>query len=494
LASASEKRARHRLRIELWSWSAWLILGIVSYPALLLIWIAPRAGLLAGLMTGLLVAYTASLGYSARKELERWFALTLLALVAGAAAAALALYADRVPTRTAVLCALIVVAEMTFAWNFLPWLVRDADAAEPAPALQPHLLGRGASSREAVRPALGLVLMLALLALGLGSAWVKGEARVPNPTVWIVALGLLCLAFMFVERMAFFERAAREGNLLMAPGSYRSWLSLALVVLLLSAALAAVLPLRQAKREAPTSHLGSAFAPSAAQSAADRLAAAASAISAATRRAAAGVSAMPRAAFSLLLLLLLLLLALVLIWVSRRSRLGSWLLRAAAALLALAARAWHRCRELVVRLLHRRQPPSARVAQPQQADPLRDVFAEPDGLAGLSAREIAIRTYHLLLNFADMLGHGRGHAQTPFEYARALQAVAPSAAQSVLALTWAYSGAMYGGEWAEPTDPSAVREWWERVSAALTGDMAEEELALRRRAYLATRRIERARQ
>jgi hypothetical protein len=491
VASASEKPARHRLRIELWSWSAWLILGIVSYPALLLIWIAPRAGLLAGLMTGLLVAYTASLGYSARKELERWFTLTLLALGAGAAAAVLALYADRVPPRAAVLCALIVVAEMTFAWNFLPWLVRDADAAEPA------LPRRGAwpcAPTVAVRPALGLVLMLALLALGLGSAWSRGEARVPNPTVWVVALGLLCLAFMFVERMAFFERAAREGNLLMAPGSYRSWLGLALAVLLLSAAVAAVVPMRQAKREVPTSRLGSASAPSAAQSAADRLTAAASAISAAARRAAAGVSPMPRAAFPLLLLLLLLLLALVLIWVSRRSRLGGWLLRAATALLALVARAWHRCRELVARLLRRRQPLPARVAPPQDTDPLRDIFAEPDALAGLSAREIAIRTYHLLLNFADMLGHGRGHGQTPFEYARTLQGVAPSAAQSVVALTWAYSGAMYGGEWAQPPDASAVRESWERLSAALVSDMAEEELALRRRAYLAARRIERARQ
>jgi hypothetical protein len=53
---------------------------------------------------------------------------------------------------------------------------------------------------------------------------------------------------------------------------------------------------------------------------------------------------------------------------------------------------------------------------------------------------------------------------------------------------------MYGGEWAQPPDASAVRESWERLSAALVSDMAEEELALRRRAYLAARRIERARQ
>jgi hypothetical protein len=489
------------VRIELWSWSAWLILGIVSYPAILLIWVAPRAGLLAGLLTGLLVAYTASLGYSARKELERPFTPTLLALAAGAAAAALALYADRVPARTAVFCALITVGEMMFAWNFLPWLVRDADAGEPKSEMRKSRFesrGEGESrSPSAVRPALGLVVMLALLALGLGSAWSKGEARVPGPTVWVVALGLLCLAFMFVERMAFFERAAREGNLVMAPGSYRSWLSLALCVLALSAALAAALPLRPAKRERATSRLGSAPAPTAAQLAADRLAGAASAVSAGARGAAAGLGLAPRAALSLLLLLLLLLLAVLLLWAARhggRSRLLQRLLRAAQALLALAARAWYRCRQALARWLRGRRPAPAGGAQPEAADPLSEIFAEPDALAGLAAREIAIRAYHLLLNFADMLGHGRGHGQTPFEYARALEAVAPAAAESVLALTWAYSGAMYGGQWSEPADASLLRESWERVRAALVGEMAEEELALRRRAYLAARRVEQARQ
>jgi hypothetical protein len=170
------------------------------------------------------------------------------------------------------------------------------------------------------------------------------------------------------------------------------------------------------------------------------------------------------------------------------------LLRAAQALLALAARAWYRCRQALARWLRGRRPAPAGGAQPEAADPLSEIFAEPDALAGLAAREIAIRAYHLLLNFADMLGHGRGHGQTPFEYARALEAVAPAAAESVLALTWAYSGAMYGGQWSEPADASLLRESWERVRAALVGEMAEEELALRRRAYLAARRVEQARQ
>jgi hypothetical protein len=439
--------------------------------------------LLAGLIAGLLVAYTASLGYSGRRELERWFCATALSLLGAAAVTTLALLADRVAANTAVLCGLIAAAEAMFAWNFLPWLVRDADAAEPAPAVQPHLMGRASRPAEPVRAALGLVLLLGLLALGLGSAWSRGEARLPTPTAWIIALGVLCLAFMFVERLTFFERAAREGNLLMAPSSYRSWLGAALGVLLLAGALAAALPWKRARDEVEASRLGGGPAASAARSVADRLATAAEFLAAGARSAAAGVSGMPRGLFPLLLLLLLLLLALILIWGFRRSRvrLGG-LVRAALSLAALCARLWRRLRDLLGRR-HASRPASKPPAQ--QADPLRDIFLQPEGLAGLTAREIAIRTYHLLLNFAEMLGHGRRQGQTPFEYARLLALAAPSAAESVLALTWAYSGAMYGGDSAPVPDPSSVRDCWQRLNAALVGAMSEEELALRRRAYLA---------
>ena len=86
MASTSDSQpARHRLRIELWSWAAWLVLAIVSYPAVLLIWIAPRAGLLAGLLAGILVAYAASLGFAGRRELDRWLLPSLLSLAAAMA-------------------------------------------------------------------------------------------------------------------------------------------------------------------------------------------------------------------------------------------------------------------------------------------------------------------------------------------------------------------------------------------------------------------------
>jgi len=478
--------ARHRLRIELWSWSAWLILAIISYPALALIWIAPRAGLLGGLIAGLLVAYTASIGYAGRKEVEGWFTAVAVAALASVAVTALAFADDRRPLPTALLCGLIVASEAMFAWNFLPWLVRDADAPEPPPATQLRVTSRAPRPPGPVRAALGLVLMLGLLALGLGAAWSKGEARVPSPTAWIVGTGILCLAFMFVERMAFLERAAREGNLLMARASYRSWLGLALLVMLLSAGLAFAVPWRLAKEEAESSRTGTAKVAAAAESAAASLTEAASSVASAARDTSAAGG---RSALLLLLLLMLLLLALVLFWAFRRSRAARWLARVGAVLLAVAARLWRRFRELFMR--RRASPVSAAVASPRDNDPLRDIFAEPDGLAGLTAREIAIRAYHLLLNFAEMLGHGRRQGQTPFEYARALQSAAPSASESVLALTWAYSGVVYGGELAPAPDPSAVRDSWQRLREALASGVSEEDLALRRLAYLAARRIER---
>ncbi|MBN1460888.1 MAG: hypothetical protein JXA57_15250, partial [Armatimonadetes bacterium] len=65
MPSASEQHPiRQRLRTELWSWSAWLVLAVISYPAVLLIWVAPRAGLMSGLLVGLAIVYAATVGYS----------------------------------------------------------------------------------------------------------------------------------------------------------------------------------------------------------------------------------------------------------------------------------------------------------------------------------------------------------------------------------------------------------------------------------------------
>ncbi len=496
MASASDSQpARHRLRIELWSWSAWLILAIISYPAVLLIWIAPRAGLLAGLLVGLLVAYAASLGYSGRRELDRWLLPSLLSLAAACLVAATALFADRANAATAALGGLILGAETAFVWHFLPWLVRDADSPEVPSSVRLGLLGRRAEGRAPARPALGLVLLLALLSLGLGAVWSRGEVKVPNPTAWIVLVGLFTLAFMFVERLAFFERSAREGNLLLAAGSYRKWLAAALVSLALVGALAAVVPVKHAREREADARAGTALADTRdIWSPEQALTQPLDPFRGTLGRVSAALGALPRGIFPLLLLLLLLLLALVLIWGFRRSRAAQWLLRSVAWLMSMAARAWNRFRSWLGRLrggLADRQATEPEAAPP--ADPLFDPFEHPEALAGLTAREIVIYTYHLLLNLADMLGHGRRRGQTPFEYANALTPSVPDASESLLALTWAYSGAMYGAEKAAVPDPASVRDFWQRVSSSLASHFTEDELALRRRAYLAARTVDRRR-
>ncbi len=488
MASVSEAPARHRLRLELWSWSSWLVLAIVSYPALLLIRFSPVAGLLAGVSTGLLVAFSASRGYSARAGIDQRRAAALVA-AAGIAVGAVALTFDHASPQSALLAGAIASTLASFAWVFLPWLVHDADSVDTA-ATSVHPPTPAHTGQPAPRAALGIVLMLALLALGLGAAWSRGEARAPSPAGWIAVVGLLCLAFMFVERLAFFERASREGNLLMAPGSYRGWLGAATLVALISAALASMVPWTRAKEAQEPSRAGSAPAASAMQSAGQRLGESAERLSQAARdaasQAAAGASATSAALSALALLLLLLLLALALVWAAKRMGLIRWLTDSAKALAALMVRVWRRFVGIMG------SAPASASAPGQagpSADPLLDIFAQPDLLAGLSAREIVIRTYHLLLNSADMLGHGRRRSQTPFEYALALAQSAPDAAESVRALTWAYSGAMYGGESATWPDPSSIRDSWQRVSSALTAGMTEEELALRKSAYLAERSV-----
>ena len=491
--ASSDQASRQRFRIEFWSWATWLVLAVVSYPAVVLIWTAPRAGLAGGLAVGLFLLFAASLGYAERSEFSRWFWPAGSALVVAGMVAVLAFATDGTTLGTALFCGFTVACEIIFIWHFLPWIVHDANVPSGHTGLQ--FVPRGARSPVRVRAALGLVLLLAFLLFGLGALWSRGERGVPAPTAWLIALALVSFILMFVERISFFEHTARHGNLVMAAGCYRTWIRNGIALLVLASILAAVLPWRPSPQRSDTARVGSptvetpplpAPRPSGLRESLHQAAAAVKQVAAAARAA-------PRAILSLWLLLLLLLLALVLVWGFRRSRAAEqlvWLLRW---LLSAAARIWQRliaalARFLPSRLLEPGEKPAAVREEP--ADPLFDFFQDAEALAALSPREVVIRTYHLLLNFAEMLGHGRHLGQTPLEYAEQLQLEAPVAAESVLALTWAYAGAMYGGDRAVLPDPSAVHHAWSRVSAALTTGTSPEHLLLRRRAYLATRALD----
>jgi hypothetical protein len=386
-----------------------------------------------------------------------------------------------------------VACEIIFIWHFLPWIVRDADVPSGHTGLQ--FVPRGARSPVRVRAALGLVLLLAFLLFGLGALWSRGEKGVPAPTAWLIALALVSFTLMFVERMSFFEHSARHGNLVMAAGCYRTWIGNGLALLVLAAILAAALPWRPSPKRNDTARVGSATLETPALPAprTSGLRDAVDQAAAVVKQVGTAALAAPRAVLALWLLLLLLLLALVLVWGFRRSRASKrlvWLLRW---MLSAAARVWRRFIAALAHFLP--APGSAPVEKPaaareEPADPLFDFFEDTEALAALSPREVVIRTYHLLLNFAEMLGHGRRLGQTPFEYAEQLQQEVPVAAESVLALTWAYAGAMYGGDRAVLPEPSAVRRAWNRVSAALTTGTSPEDILLRRRAYLATRALD----
>ncbi len=487
-----------RLHIEIWSWATWLVLCVVSYPAVVLLWIAPRAGLAAAIAVGSLLVYAASTGQAGRRDLEQWHVPLLLGLASASAAAALGITVDGIAGSTALFCACVAAAQVAFVWHFLPWLVRDAEATTVATGARARPLGARAAGPIQVRAALALLLILAFLAFGLGAAWARGTRQIPGPTLWVAAVVFLGLALMFVERIGFIERSAREGNLVMPARCHRRWIAAALATLALAAALAAAAPWKPRPERPDQARPGDRMVERAPQpigrgqspeeeadGAMDPL-----------RQIAVGVAGIPRGTLALLLLLLLLLIALVLIWGFRRSRGTRWLLRAVAALIGLAAWAGRRVLSLLRRLVWGPPRESAGEALSQleaKVDPLFDVFDDPDALAALTPREVVIRTYHLALNVAEMLGVGRRLGQTPFEYARALARAAPAATESVNTLTWAYANAMYAGDLGAVPDPSAVRGTWQRIRGALTAGISPEDLDLRRRAYLAASAVGKAR-
>ena len=229
-----------RLRAELWSWSAWLVLCIISYPATLVVAVSPWAGLVGFAVAAPFLILVAGTGYRGSRTLARWQIPAATSFAAAASVSAAAYGVDGRSAVTAGLCALTVVMEIFFTWHFLPWIVHDVVAVESLPAPPRPRRARDRRRPGEVRSALGFALLLALLMFGFGAAWARGERAIPAPTGWLIALCLLIFGLMFVERMSFLQRSARYGNLVIRRHSYARWLAAGLLVFAVSAGVAAV--------------------------------------------------------------------------------------------------------------------------------------------------------------------------------------------------------------------------------------------------------------
>jgi len=480
-------RTRYRMKAELWSWTAWLILCIISYPVVLTARLAPWAGLAGGVGAGAFLIARAGLGYAGRRDLDAWPRAVLIAILVSAGAGITAVLVDGGIPAVAAIAMVAVLAEIMFAWYFLPAIVRDAEAPEPNARRHFQLLpwtGRGSSL---TRPSLGLALLLGFLMLGAGAIWQRSEQWAPNPAPWFVGVAVLSFALMFVERLNFFERSAREGNLVMPAGSFSQWIAAALLVLLLAGGIALIGPRRTTEQVKRARLAGSVGLPRTAMAVGRQEGRRGS--SPANQSSPSGGRS--RRLMVSLLLLLMLLVLLILMWFFSRSRAARWLLAVVTAALTRLINAWRR----FIATLRKWLRPDAeklvpQIAESESPDPLLDPFENPELLQTLSARELLIRTYHLFLSFAEMLGYGRRTGQTPFEYARLVEAERPQARDGVRALTWGYAGAMYGDAETPIPDPNAVRLAWQQIAAGLKGDMSPDDLDLRRRAYLAARRLE----
>jgi hypothetical protein len=481
----------------LWLLASLPVLCVASYPGAVLVSFVFWAGAVALFC---LAAYSMVLVRPQRAggpEVSAGHHPALPALLGSAAVIFVAVVADRAGFWTALLCGLITGADTLLLWLFLPWVAADAQASQLSPAAADPF-SRQAPRALLPRGGLGFLLLLGLLLLGLGGVWAWGEQRVPGPLPWLFALMISSLLVQLRERLVFLARSARDGNLVLADRAHQTWVAVACALIAVAAAMAALLPWRPSPPHPSQTPPGSAVvrllpAFESMRAGASQLG---SKAIASAERSAAALGAVPRHVLLLWLLLLLLFVALLLAWVLHRTRAGRWVLAAAAWMVDRLLRVWRRLCWAARRLLQRRrrglgtQPLPGGVAQEPNPDPLFDIFTDPQALSRLSAREIVVRTYHLLLNFAEMLGHGRPPGQTPFEYAHRLSAIAPVAQGAIAAITWGYANAMYGAEDAGLPAATTVREVWQRISRALTASLTPEELSLRRQRYLAAVALE----
>ena len=458
-----------------------LVLCPVSYLSLVVLRFAPLPGALAAVGIALFLAVVAASAQGYRRRVSGWEAAMALA-GAGAAVGGVSYTVGGVGQAGAAFVSIVTALQMASVWIFLPWLTCDLAGTEYEPRASAAPKHRAPASP---RSSLSFVIFTSFVLFGLGALWSRGELWAPSPTPWLGALTLLALGAMLLERLSFFTRSAREGNLSLPHRALQRWVSAALLTFLLAGLFSGLGPFRPAN-PAATERTGRAVAeqpfspPPSISQPEQQLAAAA----AAAADLASSLRNLPPSALPLLLLVLLLLLAVVLVWLFQRSRAATWLLWAVGWLISRAIAAWHRLLAIFQRSLAPAKLPVLEAPPPPAwvKDPLFDVFEHPDVLAGLTPREIVIRTYHLLLSFGEMLGRGRRHSETPLEYADSLRADAGPEQAALRELTWGYVGVMYGD--APAPAPNTVRDAWGRLAATLTAHLPAEELALRRGAYL----------
>lgn len=479
----------------LWVLAALPVLCVVSYPVAVLGQRMPLGSLVSMLVIVGLLVLVAHGGQREPRSLSVR-AGCVVAIWANLVVGSAAWLGDGAEEGGVLDLLIVTTLAMGFAGHFLYWLVADA-APEALPArlgFEPFPGKR--TSALMGRAGLAVVVMLGLLVFGLGAVWSRGEEWVPSPVPWVVALVFFSFLLMFAERVRYFGRSARDGNLLLALRSREKWIAAGVLVLVAAALVAAAFPWHPPRPEERAARVGTRAergpAPPGVMETLGREAAAraeslAGGVGAAFARA-------PRVFSVLWLLLVALLVGVMLVWLFSRTRAARWVLGAVATVLAACVRRWRRLMAWLRGAFSRGRKAEGAVEEgesPLQADPLFDVFEDAEALSRLSAREIAIHTYHLMLNFAEMLGRGRRPGQTPFEYGRGLAGAVPVAEHAVMALTWGYAHAMYGGEHVSLPPASAVRESWQRVAEALTTGLSTEELELRQRAYLASRAMAR---
>jgi|GEM_PF-5686277 len=170
----------------------------------------------------------------------------------------------------------------------------------------------------------------------------------------------------------------------------------------------------------------------------------------------------------LLVLLLLLLLALLAFFLGRKLYLRRGWAGIRKRLIAFLVKLWAVLRRWFSRIRKRPQTPSpATIAALASLEPV-DVFDNPELLSKLTATQIVLATYHLLLYLAARQGW-LAHARPPLENLSLLSAKGRLEAESLGLLTWLYLRAAYSSRPLPQEDLPRIKSAWEKLKPALLG-------------------------